>query len=96
MIFFLLFDTAYQFIKGPSLALKWVQISKGICSYVRQLNSRLNSSATQQASTCTDNTESDKRKETQTESTDLYQNFRGKTTICERTTGYVNEIADTD
>lgn len=61
---------------------------------MRQRSSSLNPSATQQAWTCTGDMRSDKRKET--ESTDLYQIFRGKTTICERITGVAYEIADTD
>lgn len=36
------------------------------------------------------------KRKTQMESTDLYQNFRGKTTICERITDVAYEIADTD
>lgn len=54
------------------------------------------SSGAQRASTCSDDTRSDKRKETQTEPTDLYQNFRSKTTICERITDRAYEIANTD
>lgn len=38
---------------------------------------------------------SDKRKETQMESTDLYQNFSGKTTIYECITGVPYEITHT-
>lgn len=79
------------------LALKWssdLQINRAV-THVTQPNSSLNSSAAQQASTCTEGMRSD-GEETQTESTDLYQNFRGKTTIGERFTGVPYEIADTD
>lgn len=49
--------------------------------------------ATQEASICAEDMRSDKRKGTET---DLYQNFRGKTTIGERITGVAYEIADGD
>lgn len=64
----------------PLLALKlssFLQIQNS--SYVRQLNSSLNSTATQQASTCREAMRSKQKKRNRWKSTDLYQNFRDKT-----------------